>query len=249
MANTHLRQEAAGGESPSADAAGLRAAALPAPPREAAPGKRGGEDWGPRFRQPRPGSRWTRTCASPGRRDPAAVSTRGPSAPPRPRPAGTAHSLRASSHGRRPLGRDPGGHGPNTTTVFVQSPRPTRGSRPAGATLGTIVRGWTSGGAGVGAEAGLPAAPACEGAGRDFRRGAEAEPGLPAPEMRSVGLPGWGAASGRRLGVLRVCVRPGRPVAGERRWQRTARLALRGGGLGGAVTAYCRSDQDIAFLK
>ena len=76
-----------------------------------------------------------------------------------------------------------------------------------------------------------------EDAGRDFRRGEEAGPGLPAPEAWGVRLPGLGAASGPgRLGVLHVRIGPGAPWLGTHGRQRTARLALRGGG----VTGECR---------
>ena len=80
---------------------------------------------------------------------------------------------------------------------------------------------------------GLPAVPAAgrrrdfpsglpvEDGGRDFRRGAEAGRGLPAPEVWGIGLPGLGAASRRTRGPVRP-----RPSRAPRGWEDTGGSSL-----------------------
>lgn len=74
---------------------------------------------------------------------------------------------------------------------------------------------------------------------RDFRRGAEAGRGLPAPEVWGVGLPGLGAASRRDSGSCAGASVPCPAWLGRHGRQLTAGVALRSGGLGGGVTGEC----------
>ena len=98
---------------------------------------------------------------------------------------------------------------------------------------------------------GLPAVPAAgwrrdfpsglrvKDSGRDFRRRAESGRGFPAPEVWGVGLPGLGPVSGGDSGTCASASVPRAAWLGRHGRQRTARLALRGGGLGGDVTGEC----------